>query len=452
MYNNEPKQPSLDTIQKTDAIHITFNYRLGPLGFLPHPHEKTPNLGLHDQLLVLKWIRNNIGQFGGDSLNVILFGYGSGATCALALLYSPISNQLFDKLWITAPGLGLSNKSIEEVIQMTNYLLDCQNALDPHQCSSQKLKNPADILNVWNWTIVEQWLIQRIFSLPMIQDINNFPTEKSINILINDNKFVNIDFWNRIIHNNIKPMVFGQTSHEVAVYPTPKTVPFWDKSFFKSYILSKLKISSLNPYSQYYQQLLSNTFSNFNCAYLGGFMSVDDIDDDDDDNGDLLSNLMSLITDSRVTCPLTELVNTFINSYSPIYQYYLTGTHRSFDPYSLRGFVPYAFHGWDAMLYLRTYEVHNDFTDPSLLQSLAPQENDHELTRLKRTSDLLNSAMYAFARTGMIPSWYKSEKGNYIVNLIANDQLCKYVNIMEKRCDFWRLLFENNLFNSTWRF
>nr|CAH8830814.1 unnamed protein product [Trichobilharzia regenti] len=161
---------------------------------------------------------------------------------------------------------------------------------------------------------------------------------------------------------------------------------------------------------------------------------------------------MSLITDSRVTCPLTELVNQFTNSLTPVYQYYLTGTHRSFDPYSLWGFVPYAFHGWDAMLYLRTYETHSDFTDPSLVQSRDHLKNEQELIRLRKISDLLNSAMHEFARSGVISSWHKSTKDTYDVNLIENDQLCKYVNIMKKRCDFWKLIFENNLFNFTWRF
>ncbi|VDQ06923.1 unnamed protein product [Trichobilharzia regenti] len=429
MYNNEPKQPSTDTIYKTDAIHVTFNHRIGPFGFLPHPNKKTPNLGLHDQLLVLKWIRNNIVHFGGDPLNVILFGYGSGATCALTLLYSSISNHLFDKLWITAPGLSLSNITTDEVIHKTNQALNCQKEFNPNFCSSQKFQNSQNILNLWNWTIVEPWLIKTILSLPSIHDLNMPQTDKFINILINDDKFVSTDMWNKIAQSNIKPMVIGQTSHEVSVYPTPKTVPFWNKVFYKNYILKRLKRNAFNPSNQYYEELLSKSLSSLNCARLGDLLDVDDIQNIGDavnnNDGDWFSSLMSLITDSRVTCPLTELVNQFTNSLTPVYQYYLTGTHRSFDPYSLRGFVPYAFHGWDAMLYLRTYETHSDFTDPT---------------------------MHEFARSGVISSWHKSTKDMYDVNLIENDQLCKYVNIMKKRCDFWKLIFENNLFNFTWRF
>ncbi|CAH8474431.1 unnamed protein product [Schistosoma bovis] len=449
MYSNEPKQPSSDTIYKTDAIHVTFNYRIGPFGFLPHPYEKIPNLGLHDQLLVLQWIRNNIAQFGGDPFNVILFGYGSGATCALTLFYSSISNQLFDKLWITAPGLSLLNVSVNDVIETIHYALNCHDDINPNNCSNYKLNNSINILNIWNWTIIEQWLMNSIFSLPSIHEFNNINTNRLINILINDNQFVNIDLWNKIlIPNSIKPMVIGQTSHEVSIYPTPKTIPFWNKNIYQNYIIEKLNIKNITSYNQYIDYFLSNHSNHINCKYMNNIIENKTIDKDHD----WLSNLMLLITDSRLTCPLTELVNTFINQYYPIYQYYLTGNHRCFDPYSLNGYVSYAFHGWDAMLYLRTYEIHNDFTDPSLLQLNDLYHNEKELNQLRNISDLLNIAMYQFARTGYISNWYESKKGQYNVNLIENDQLCKYVNIMKERCSYWKLLFNNNLFRSTWKF
>lgn len=50
-----------------DVILVTANYRLGPLGFLSTEDENCPgNFGLKDQVFVLKWIHDNIEQFGGD--------------------------------------------------------------------------------------------------------------------------------------------------------------------------------------------------------------------------------------------------------------------------------------------------------------------------------------------------------------------------------------------------
>jgi len=49
------------------------------------------NLGLKDQVLALKWIRKNIGFFGGNPLSVTLVGYGSGAASVTLHLLSPMS-------------------------------------------------------------------------------------------------------------------------------------------------------------------------------------------------------------------------------------------------------------------------------------------------------------------------------------------------------------------------
>ena len=71
------------------VIVVTVNYRLGPLGFLclGEP-EADGNMGLRDQLMALRWVKDNIRFFGGDSSRITLFGQGSGAVSAHALLLS----------------------------------------------------------------------------------------------------------------------------------------------------------------------------------------------------------------------------------------------------------------------------------------------------------------------------------------------------------------------------
>ncbi|KAI6908729.1 alpha/beta-hydrolase [Hortaea werneckii] len=63
-------------------IAISCNYRIGTLGFLNcslTAKEGVLNLGLHDQRLVLEWVQQNIGAFGGDPANVTLVGLSAGA-------------------------------------------------------------------------------------------------------------------------------------------------------------------------------------------------------------------------------------------------------------------------------------------------------------------------------------------------------------------------------------
>lgn len=56
-----------DHLLDKDVILITANHRLGALGFLSTGDEHCPgNFGLKDQVMVLRWIRDNMKQFGGD--------------------------------------------------------------------------------------------------------------------------------------------------------------------------------------------------------------------------------------------------------------------------------------------------------------------------------------------------------------------------------------------------
>ena len=56
--------------------------RIGALGFLPSAvtaKEGILNLGLHDQILLFRWVRENIANFGGNPSDVTLFGLSAGA-------------------------------------------------------------------------------------------------------------------------------------------------------------------------------------------------------------------------------------------------------------------------------------------------------------------------------------------------------------------------------------
>ena len=81
------------------VVLVTVNYRLGPLGFLSLGIEDAPgNVGLHDQVLALKWVQQNITAFGGDNGNVTLMGESAGGMAGLLHLVSPLSRGLFHKV------------------------------------------------------------------------------------------------------------------------------------------------------------------------------------------------------------------------------------------------------------------------------------------------------------------------------------------------------------------
>jgi para-nitrobenzyl esterase len=85
----------------SDVVVVTVNYRLGALGFLDLSSFNTArrrfdsNIGLHDVLAALRWVRDNIAAFGGDPHRVTLFGESAGAGIVTTLLATPAAAGLF---------------------------------------------------------------------------------------------------------------------------------------------------------------------------------------------------------------------------------------------------------------------------------------------------------------------------------------------------------------------
>uniref|UniRef100_A0A182PSD7 Carboxylic ester hydrolase n=1 Tax=Anopheles epiroticus TaxID=199890 RepID=A0A182PSD7_9DIPT len=97
------------------VVIVTFNYRLGPLGFLSFPEAGIEgNAGLKDQLLVLQWVQQNITQFGGDPSNVTLFGESAGAKAAYLHYLSPVSRKYFHRV-ICQSGVACSDFALQVV-------------------------------------------------------------------------------------------------------------------------------------------------------------------------------------------------------------------------------------------------------------------------------------------------------------------------------------------------
>jgi para-nitrobenzyl esterase len=89
---------------KQGVVLVTFNYRLGRLGFFAfpalareHPEELKGNYAYMDQIAALKWVQGNIAAFGGDPKNVTIFGESAGGVSVHTHLTSPLSRGLFQK-------------------------------------------------------------------------------------------------------------------------------------------------------------------------------------------------------------------------------------------------------------------------------------------------------------------------------------------------------------------
>ena len=108
------------TFLKHGIIYVTFNYRLGVLGFFAHPelsaenkHHVSGNYAHYDQLAAVRWVKRNIAAFGGDPENITVGGCSAGSGSTQVLTASPLADGLFAKA-INMSGLGMNASSYPE--------------------------------------------------------------------------------------------------------------------------------------------------------------------------------------------------------------------------------------------------------------------------------------------------------------------------------------------------
>ncbi|MCK9640192.1 MAG: carboxylesterase family protein [Prolixibacteraceae bacterium] len=89
---------------KKGVILITINYRLGRLGHFAfpalskeHPEEPKGSYAFMDQIAALRWVQQNITEFGGNPKNVTIFGFSAGGVSVHSLLSIPAAKGLFQK-------------------------------------------------------------------------------------------------------------------------------------------------------------------------------------------------------------------------------------------------------------------------------------------------------------------------------------------------------------------
>src|ERR1039457_280436 len=104
-------------VHRGDVVVVTVNHRLNAFGYmylgdLAPEYAESGNSGQLDLILALKWVRDNIAEFGGDPSRVLIFGQsGGGAKCA-ALMATPAAKSLFHRV-LTMSGQQIKGASIE---------------------------------------------------------------------------------------------------------------------------------------------------------------------------------------------------------------------------------------------------------------------------------------------------------------------------------------------------
>ncbi len=94
-----------------DVVVVTVNHRLNVLGYMDlsdygEDYKYSGNCGTADIVASLKWVKENIANFGGDPDNVTIFGQSGGGCKVLNMFAASEAEGLFDQAIVQSGGEG----------------------------------------------------------------------------------------------------------------------------------------------------------------------------------------------------------------------------------------------------------------------------------------------------------------------------------------------------------
>ena len=112
--------------QKGDVVVVSMNYRLGLLGFLDFStiggsdYAGSADVGIQDQLLALRWVKENIAAFGGNPENITVFGESAGGGSAELLLGIDQPQNYFKRMIVMSGSPIHSAQNTSDIANLIN--------------------------------------------------------------------------------------------------------------------------------------------------------------------------------------------------------------------------------------------------------------------------------------------------------------------------------------------
>jgi para-nitrobenzyl esterase len=107
-----PSHEGAQMARRHDVVQVSVNHRLNVLGFLDvsevggSAYEDSVNLSFTDLVFALKWVRDNISNFGGDPDKVMIYGQSGGGSKVTTLLGMPSAKGLIHRASAQSGGAG----------------------------------------------------------------------------------------------------------------------------------------------------------------------------------------------------------------------------------------------------------------------------------------------------------------------------------------------------------
>ncbi|KAH9373448.1 hypothetical protein HPB48_009493 [Haemaphysalis longicornis] len=296
--------PSGRLARITNAVLVSFNYRLGPLGFLALAAlGPDVNHGLWDAALALTWVRDNIRAMGGDPAKVTVVGADAGASLALALLAaSPQAGwgRLFQAAWLEGPSSVL-NRTYAQVAKHNKAFFQQRSGCVNATCL--RALSAHDVIKAHLGKDDPSFRIRDQNDLP-IQGI--FPEQ----FLVVDGEPVR----SKVPHF----LLMRSSSQAVDLWPGPDDLGHWSWSQYKKYVTT-----SLDSFGSGITQMALQLYNITNATEPGVTPEL---------------VYTTMVTDLRVRLPTGK-------HGSPVYRY--ISEVRPSKPVTILGHVaPYSLHPW----------------------------------------------------------------------------------------------------------
>ncbi|KAJ8955015.1 hypothetical protein NQ318_000447 [Aromia moschata] len=215
---------SPDYLLDEGVIVVSFHYRVGILGFLSTGDLAAPgNAGLKDQVLALKWIKENIASFGGNPDRITVFGQSAGAASVSYLLQTPQTAGLYNGV-ILQSGSSLNLWALSRVARDTAFQvaenLDLDTGSSQAVVDGLKSVDAETLQNVSMSTMTSVLLSNNprdglVFTPVIEPDHDGAIVTKKSHQLLSDGEF------------NAVPVIIGYTSLEALLQEIPALLRVW---------------------------------------------------------------------------------------------------------------------------------------------------------------------------------------------------------------------------------
>lgn len=293
-----------------NAIVAAMQYRVGAFGFLyltpelPSSNGDAPgNMGLWDQALAIRWIKDNIQAFGGDPAHITLFGESAGAGSVSAHLISPVSRGLATRGILQSGTLNApwSYMTAEKAVQIGLTLIDdCG-------CNSSLIEeNPSRVMSCMR-TVDAKTISKRQWN--SYWGILGFPSAPTI-----DGVFITKDPLDMVREGNYTDteIIIGSNLNEGTFFLLYDFIDYFDKHDSSSLVRDKF-LEILNTIFKDFTQLERD-------AIIFQYTDWENIND-----GYLNQKVLGdLVGDYFFVCPTNLFSNLFAEQGGKVYYYFFT--------------------------------------------------------------------------------------------------------------------------------